>query len=96
MKFEDITSSQRQLLAHTLGATDRIMKKDWGYRNYFSTEEWCDDLKELRDLVKKGYMVERKKFGELVFSATRKGALAVGFKNYQLAGKRFPAPSIKN
>lgn len=87
----NITHEQRQLLTHTLGASDRYAKRDWGFRNYFTTEEGCDDVEPLRNLVSLGLMIERKRFGDLVFSATKRGAIAVGFKRYQLAGKSFPS-----
>ena len=85
-----ISHEQRQLLSHTLGACSRYAKRDWGFRNYFTTEEGCKDVKQLRELVSLGLMVERERFGDLVFSATKQGAMVVGFKRYQLAGKSFP------
>lgn len=86
--FKDIlTEKQKSLLQHTLGADERYMKKDWGFRNYFNNDnENNPDHEVLQSLVENGCMVQQ---GQNYF-ATKVGAISIGFKQYQLAGKKFP------
>ncbi len=67
-----------------LGADGRFLKKDWGRRNHFATWEGSQDCNDLRGLEKLGMVREGSKFEDVVFWATKKGAVAIGFKPYQL------------
>jgi len=84
---------ERQILAHTLGAQPRYRKKDWGFRNRFLAGVGSDDFKHCESLVNQGMMIKRSGWrdDEAYFAATKEGAIAVGFKQYQLRGKEFPS-----
>ena len=80
-----ITVKQKQLLQHMLGADERYKKKQWGFRNHFCTGgAETSDHKELLVMEELGLVKSGNKLGSCVFWATKKGALAVGFKPYQL------------
>ena len=80
-----ITDKQKHLLQHMLGATENVKKKNWGYRNYFCAEPFTDDFDELVKLQHLGFVwhVNTLIHGD-IFYATRKGAIEIGFKKYQL------------
>ena len=86
MSFE-ITEEQIELLKHMLGARSDVLKKDWGYRNYYcsTTGRYQDQLAILEE---HGYVVSQSKPhhnpGYIYFYATKKGAIAAGMKPYQL------------
>lgn len=81
-----ITEKQKQLLQHMLGADSRYMKKQWGFRNCFcaSDDKNCPDRLELEKLEKQGLVKSGDRLGSKMFWATKDGALAIGFKPYQL------------
>lgn len=81
----NITENQRKLLQHMLGADSRYLKKDWGFRNHFSPDS-NPNHEDRRDLMAMTWdgLVKSSNTHSLVFWATRKGALAIGFKDYQL------------
>ena len=82
----EITTKQKELLQHTLGADSRYKKKKWGFRNHFcsSDNKNCPDRLELEKLEKAGLVRSGERMGSKVFWATKEGALAIGFKPYQL------------
>lgn len=79
-----MTQKQRELLQHTLGADSRYSKKQWGFRNRFCADHDHSDYKDLMLLVYAGLMVKAKRLGQNFFFATKQGAIAIGFKPYQL------------
>lgn len=74
-----------KLLQHALGADSRYNKKQWGFRNRFCADSRHEDYDDLVKMVDAGLMVKHKALGNLYFSATTAGAVAIGFKSYQLA-----------
>tara|TARA_R110001599_G_scaffold100770_9_gene258145 strand:+ start:8948 stop:9250 length:303 start_codon:yes stop_codon:yes gene_type:complete len=81
-----ITQKQKELLQHMLGADERYRKKQWGFRNHYcaSADPECKDRIELEKLEKEGLVKSGTRFDYKTFWATKKGALAIGFKPYQL------------
>ncbi len=78
-------SRHRELLQHTLGAGRRYLKKHWGFRNHFCASVGTVDditLQEMEGLglVKSGVDSDERRF----YHATKDGAIAIGFKPYQL------------
>jgi hypothetical protein len=86
-----ITEKQKELLQHMLGADSRYMKKQWGFRNHFCASEGHSDIKDLREMEKKGLVKSGERIGSIFFWATEKGALAIGFKPYQLRKTKLAA-----
>lgn len=82
----EITEKQKELLQHMLGADNRYMKKDWGFRNHYcsSDDKNCPSRIELEKLEKLGLVKSGDRLGSKTFWATTEGALAIGFKPYQL------------
>ena len=80
----ELTQKQRELLQHTLGADSRYSKKQWGFRNRFCADQGHSDYKDLIFLVDAGLMVKAKRLGQNFFFASKQGAIAIGFKPYQL------------
>ena len=74
----------KQLLQHMLGADDRYKKKQWGFRNHFCAGEGHTDLPDLFEMENLGLVKSGSTMGGLTFWATKKGALEIGFKPYQL------------
>ena len=88
----DITSKQTELLQHTLGADSRYKKKDWGYRNHFCAGDPGDpDRSELEKMETLGLVTSGERFSYKTFWATKAGAIAIGFKPYQLKNAGFAA-----
>lgn len=85
------TEKQKQLLKHMLGADSRYMKKQWGFRNHFCASEGNSDIKELREMEASGLVKSGERIGSIFFWATKKGALAIGFKPYQLRKTKLAA-----
>lgn len=81
-----ITESQKELLQHMLGADSRYLKKQWGFRNHFcaSDNPECKNRLALEALEADGLVKSGERLGYKTFWATKKGALAIGFKPYQL------------
>ena len=80
-----ITEKQRELLQHMLGADERYKKKQWGFRNYFCCgNDKHGDYEELKKMELVGLVVRGVWLEQIFFSATLKGAIAIGFKKYQL------------
>lgn len=86
-----ITLKERELLQHMLGADSRYMKKQWGFRNYFCASEGHSDLPYLKEMEEKGLVKLRRRLGNEIYFATKKGALAIGFKPYQLRKTKLAA-----
>ena len=85
-----ITKKQEELLRHMLGADSRYMKKQWGFRNHYCAgDEGCSDRVELEKLEKDGLVTSGQRFGYKTFWATKEGAIAIGFKKYQLINAGF-------
>ena len=81
----ELTSKQKELLQHTLGADSRYKKKDWGFRNHFCAgDEGDPDRVELEKMEKAGLVTSGMKFDYKTFWATKEGAIAIGFKPAQL------------
>ena len=82
----DLTKKQTNLLKHMLGADDRYMKKDWGYRNHYCTSDnkECKDRLELEKMEVAGLVTSGEMISKKFFWATKAGAVAIGFKPYQL------------
>ncbi len=87
-----ISENQKQLLQHMLGADGRYPKNRWGFRNHFcaSNNPECKDRLDLEALEKEGFVKSGERLDFKTFWATRKGALAIGFKPYQLRNTEFP------
>jgi len=79
-----ITDEQKCLLQHMLGADSRYKKKQWGFRNLFVTSPGCNNFQTLKLIECLGLVVSHIRFDKPVFLATKKGAIAIGFKPYQL------------
>ena len=81
-----INEKQKQLLQHMLGADSRYLKKQWGFRNHFcaGNNESCPDRIELNKMELDGLVKSGDRLGSKTFWATKKGAIAIGFKPYQL------------
>lgn len=82
-----ITDHERQLLQHMLGADSRYMKKEWGFRNRYCASDYpeCKDRLALEAMEERGLVKSGVWLGNKTFRATKLGALAIGFKPYQLA-----------
>lgn len=88
--METITNEEREVLTHMLGADSRYKKRQWGFRNHFVASPGHHDFKaleslEAKELVKRGTILK-----STVFWATKAGAIAIGFKAYQLRKTDFP------
>jgi hypothetical protein len=83
-----ITDKQKELLQHMLGADSRYKKRQWGFRNHYcaGSKEDCPDRLELEKLEKLGMVKSGERLGHKTFWATKDGAVAIGFKPYQLRG----------
>lgn len=82
----EITQKQRELLQHMLGADSRYMKKQWGFRNHYcaSDNPNCPDRLELENMERAGLVKSGERLSYKTFWATEAGAVAIGFKPYQL------------
>ena len=82
---------QESLLRHMLGADSRYLKKEWGFRNYFCADnsDECPDNVELIKMESQGMVISCKRQEETIYFATKEGALAIGFKPYQLRKVNF-------
>ena len=87
--MEDISEAHKSILQHTLGADSRYRKNQWGFRNHYCSGPNCHDYSDLKEMEKIGLLTSGENFGDVVFWATKKGALAIGFKPYQLAKLKF-------
>lgn len=86
-----LTKQEEQVLRHMLGADSRYLKKQWGFRNHFCSGIGHSDQSCLENLEKRGLVVSNPmKKEQQFFFATEKGALAIGFKPYQLKKTEFP------
>ena len=74
----------KELLQHMLGADSRYKKKMWGFRNHFAATPGTKDCIELEEMEKLGLVTSGIRGQYKVFWATKKGAIEIGFKNYQL------------
>ena len=80
---------QIQMLKHMLGADSRYKKYQWGFRNHYCSSIGDTDHEVLEAMVISG-LVERGVRGgtagnEMQFyHATKQGAIAAGFKKYQM------------
>ena len=81
-----IPEKQKSLLRHMLGADSRYLKKHWGFRNHYCAgdNKTCPDRLELEKMESNGLVKSGKRLGNKTFWATRKGAVEIGFKPYQL------------
>ena len=80
-----IKAEHKQLLQHMLGADERYKKKDWGFRNHFCSTLGNKDDANLVEMVKLGYvLLNYPSSNYRYFHATKAGAIAIGFKPYQL------------
>lgn len=81
-----ITEIQKELLQHMLGAGSHYLKKQWGFRNHYcaSDNPECKNRLALEALEAEGFVKSGERLGHKTFWATQKGALAIGFKPYQL------------
>ena len=80
-----VTTKQKKLLQHMLGADSRYLKKQWGFRNHFCAGEKGDpDRIELDKMEIDGLVKSEERINFRTFWATKKGAEAIGFKPYQL------------
>lgn len=88
-----VSEKQQSLLTHMLGAGDRYMKKDWGFRNRFcaSDNPDCPDRLELEKMEAAGLVKSGERLGNKTFWATKAGAIAIGFKPYQLRNTKLAA-----
>lgn len=79
--------SHKDKLTHMLGAGSHYRKKQWGFRNhYVCCKEGKDDI-DLKEMEKLGLVVGRTYPGaknSKIYHATKAGAVAIGFKPYQL------------
>ena len=81
-----LNEKQEQLLRHMLGADERYAKKKWGFRNYYcaSDNPNCKSRIELEKMETLGLVTSGELMGYKTFWATKEGAVAIGFKPYQL------------
>lgn len=82
----EIEEKQKKLLQHMLGADSRYKKKEWGFRNHFCAGDnpECPDRLALERMESLGMVKSGERFGDKTFWATEFGAIAIGFKPYQL------------
>jgi hypothetical protein len=81
----ELTKRQREILQHMLGAGSSFNKKQWGFQNHFACHSGGGDFNLLCKLERKGLVKSSGSSNGLTcFYATREGALAIGFKQYQL------------
>lgn len=80
----EISKTHKELLQHMLGADSRYKKKQWGFRNHFCACEGHSDLPELQKMEKLGLVKSGERMNSITYWATRAGAIAIGFKPYQL------------
>ena len=64
MKDYSVTKSQIDNMKHTIGFSNRKVRgtkyrKYEAYRNYYATQEGCEDFNGLVDLCDKGLMISR-------------------------------------
>lgn len=81
---DTIKEEHAELLRHMLGATERYRKNQWGFRNHFVCSDGTEDHNELKEMEDMGLVKSGEQFGTCCFWATKKGAVSVGFKPYQL------------
>ena len=81
---DSIKQRYRELLQHMLGAGDRYKKKQWGFRNHFVASVNSTDDFELQEMETLGLVKSGERLGQRVYWATKDGAIAIGFKPYQL------------
>lgn len=79
-----VTEKHKQILQHMLGADERYLKKEWGFRNHYTASEGHQSYNELLEMEKLGLVRSGNKFENTVFWATKQGALEIGFKPAQL------------
>jgi hypothetical protein len=79
-----VTDKQKQILQHMLGADERYLKKEWGFRNHYTASEGHENYNELLEMEKLGLVKSGKRIDQTVFWATKQGALEIGFKPAQL------------
>jgi len=85
--MSEVTEEMKHLLKHMLGADSRYLKRQWGFRNHYCTTEGSTSDPIMRKMValKLAIRSKRELFGgQRVYHATRLGAIAIGFKAYQL------------
>jgi tRNA A37 N6-isopentenylltransferase MiaA len=72
-----------------LGADSRYKKKQWGFRNHFCASVGTADDIELKEMEKLG-LVKHRQYdkNQVYYFATKKGAVQIGFKPYQLKNTR--------
>jgi len=81
-----IAEKQKALLQHMLGADSRYLKKEWGFRNHFCAGgEGDPDRVELERMEEAGLVTSGVRLDSKTFWATKAGAIAIGFKSYQLS-----------
>ena len=83
-----ITEKQKNILRHMLGADSRYLKKQWGFRNHYCAgdNKECPNRLALDEMEINGLVKSGERMGNKTYWATREGAIAVGFKQYQLQG----------
>lgn len=88
-----IDEKEKQLLKHMLGADERYEKSLWGFRNRYLADKKDDDFIRLREMERKGYVKSYDYNDDMMFCATRKGAVAIGFEPEQLNHTYLPEES---
>lgn len=88
-----ISEKRKQLLQHMLGADSRYKKKQWGFRNHYcaSSDPQCPERLELESMEQEGLVKSGERMGYKTFWATKAGAVAIGFKPYQLRNTNLAA-----
>ncbi len=86
----NIPDKHKELLRHMLGADSRYRKKQWGFRNHYCADDnlECPDRKELDKMELVGLVKSGERLGMKTYWATKAGAIAIGFKAYQLSKTR--------
>ena len=80
----ELKSDHMEILKHMLGADSRYKKKQWGFRNHYCAGP--DDFSLLDEMIGLGLLTNGTRIfnTDKYYYATRAGAIAVGFKPYQL------------
>ncbi len=81
------TSNQIRLLHHMLGAGGRFLKKEWGFRNGYTSAPGSKDHEDLLAMKQAGFVEANG--ANTWFCATKRGALSIGFKPYQIKKLKF-------
>ena len=79
-----VTEKQKKILQHMLGADERYLKKEWGFRNHYTLEYGSDGFDDLTEMENLGLVKRGNRLDSVVFWATKQGALEIGFKPAQL------------